>query len=84
MAEQVPRRVGPAPAPAPRPNSPEDRLDSWKEIATYLGRAVRTVQQWERSEKLPVHRLQHSKYGSVYAFRSELISGAPNAQPCRV
>lgn len=56
----------------PRPGSPKDRLDSWKEIATYLGRSIRTVQQWERSEGLPVHRLQHSKYGSVYAFRSEL------------
>ena len=66
------------------PKSPETVRRYAKEIATYLGRAVRTVQQWERSEKLPVHRLQHSKYGSVYAFRSELISGAPNAQPCRV
>ena len=27
---------------------PDDRLDSWKEIAAYLGRGVRTVQRWER------------------------------------
>ena len=26
---------------------PDDRLDSWKGIATYLGRGVRTVQRWE-------------------------------------
>ena len=36
-----------------------DRLDSWKEIAAYLGRGVRTVQRWEREEGLPVHRLAH-------------------------
>lgn len=56
----------------PQPNSPGDRLESWKGIASYLRRSIRTVQEWERSERLPVHRLQHSKSGSVYAFRSEL------------
>ncbi len=50
----------------------DDRLESWKEIAAYLGREVRTVQLWEKSEGLPVHRQQHSKQGSVYAFKSEL------------
>jgi adenylate cyclase len=50
----------------------QDRLDSWKEIATYLKRGARTVQRWERAEGLPVHRLQHDKLGSVYAFTSEL------------
>src|ERR1041384_2309297 len=67
-----PVRGGGGPVPVPRPNSPEDRLDSWKEIAGYLHRSIRSVQQWERSEGLPVHRLQHSKFGSIYAFRSEL------------
>lgn len=50
----------------------EERLESWKEIASYLGRSPRTVQRWERLEGLPVHRLQHDKLGSVYAYRSEL------------
>jgi tetratricopeptide (TPR) repeat protein len=49
-----------------------DRLDSWKEIACYLRRALRTVQLWERNEGLPVHRHTHNALGSVYAFRSEL------------
>jgi serine/threonine-protein kinase len=49
-----------------------DRLESWKEIAGYLGREVRTVQLWEKNEGLPIHRQQHSRQGSVYAFRSEL------------
>ncbi len=54
--------------------SPEGRLDSWKEIAAYLGRGIRTVQRWEREEGLPVHRLAHEKRGSVYARREELAA----------
>ena len=49
-----------------------DRLDSWKEIAAYLRRSVRTVTRWEREEGLPVHRHLHSKSGTVYAYRPEL------------
>jgi TolB-like protein/thioredoxin-like negative regulator of GroEL len=52
--------------------SGEDRLDSWKEIAAYLKRAVRTVRRWERSEGLPVHRHAHQVLGSVYAYKSEI------------
>src|SRR5579872_3222462 len=48
------------------------RLDSWKEIAAYLRRDVRTVQRWERGEGLPVHRHLHDKQGTVYAYQSEL------------
>jgi Tol biopolymer transport system component len=52
--------------------SPEDRLDSWKEISAYLKRSVRTVRRWEVQEKLPVHRHGHRKGGSVYAYKTEL------------
>src|SRR5215813_4542144 len=52
--------------------NPADRLDSWKEIAAFLRRDVRTVQRWEKKEGLPVHRHQHDKLGSIYAFRAEL------------
>jgi TolB-like protein/Flp pilus assembly protein TadD len=48
------------------------RLESWKEIAAYLGRDVTTVRRWERREGLPVHRLLHRKLGSVYAYTTEL------------
>jgi TolB-like protein len=54
------------------PASPEDRLDSWKEIAAYLSRGVRTVRRWEHEEGLPVHRHVHRVQGSVYAYRSEI------------
>lgn len=52
--------------------TPEDRLESWKAIARYLGRSVRTVRRWEQQEGLPVHRLMHQSQASVYAFRKEL------------
>lgn len=54
------------------PRSSADRLDSWKEIASYLRRDVRTVQRWEKKERLPVYRHQHDKLGSVYAYKGEL------------
>ncbi|WP_243304961.1 tetratricopeptide repeat protein [Geothrix oryzisoli] len=50
----------------------EARLESWKEIAAYLDRDVRTVQRWEKLEGLPVHRHLHDKQGSVFALRSEV------------
>ena len=59
--------AGPTPA-----NAEKGRLDSWKEIAVYLRRQVRTVNLWEKVEGLPVHRHLHSKRGTVYAYKSEL------------
>ena len=50
------------------------RLDSWKEIAAYLGRDVRTVQRWEKEEGLPVHRHAHKKLGSIHGFKPEIDS----------
>jgi len=55
---------------------PEDRLDSWKEIAAYLNRDVTTVQRWEKREGMPVHRHQHDRMGSVFASRAELDAWA--------
>ncbi len=61
------------PHESPQPSTVgEERLESWKEIARYLGRQVRTVQRWEKSEGLPVHRHQHRSGGSVFAHRTEL------------
>jgi Tol biopolymer transport system component len=56
--------------------SSDARLDSWKEIATYLGRDMTTVQRWEKREGMPVHRHLHDKRGSVYASRAELDAWA--------
>jgi hypothetical protein len=47
-------------------------LNSWKEIASYLGRGVRTVQRWERDLGLPVHRPKGKDRSAVVAFSEEL------------
>src|SRR6266705_1222348 len=57
------------------------KLDSWGEIASYLGREVRTVQRWEGTEDLPVHRHEHKKKSTVYAYTGELDSWIKNRQP---
>jgi len=48
-----------------------ERLDSWKEIASYLKRDERTVRRWEK-EGLPVHRHVHARKATVYAYKSEV------------
>lgn len=63
--------------PIQRPDSSNptptiDRLDSWKSVAQYLRRDIRTAQRWEKHDALPVHRLPNSKRGAVYAFKSEI------------
>jgi Tol biopolymer transport system component len=65
----------------PSVKPPGDRLDSWKEIATYLGRDVTTVQRWEKREGMPVRRHQHDKMGSVYASRAELDAWTRSRNP---
>jgi hypothetical protein len=55
-----------------------ERLDSWKEIASYLGREVRTAQRWERREGLPVQRQFHVKGGTVWAFKHEIDAWLKN------
>jgi hypothetical protein len=59
-------------APEPTEPSPGERLDSWKEIAAYLKRDIRTVRRWEKTQALPVHRHEYLKRGLVYAYKHEL------------
>ena len=47
-------------------------LQSWKEIASYLGRAERTCRRWEKEFGLPVHRMDGSPRASVFAYKEEL------------
>ena len=72
--EQIPR-------PIARAAAREQKLGSWKEIANYLGREVRTVQRWEKADGLPVRRLLHAKRGSVYAFAAELDAWVASREP---
>ena len=47
-------------------------LNSWKEIASYLNRGVRTVQRWEAELGMPVRRPRGKGRSAVIAIRSEL------------
>jgi TolB-like protein/tetratricopeptide (TPR) repeat protein len=51
---------------------PAGRLNSWKEIAAYLGVSARTAQRWERAEGLPARRHKHDVLSSVFAYPSEI------------
>jgi TolB-like protein/tetratricopeptide (TPR) repeat protein len=60
------------PIPSPPRADTSDRLESWKDIASYLKREVRTVQRWEKTEGLPIRREQRDKLATVFAYRSEI------------
>ncbi len=65
----------PGPQPIPPPpsrNTAGDLLETWKEIAAYLKRDVRTVMRWESTRSLPVHRLPGGPQSAVYALKSEV------------
>ena len=48
------------------------RLESWKEIAGYLKRSVRTCRRWENELGLPIHRLDGTPSARVFAYPGEL------------
>ncbi len=52
------------------------RLTSWKEIATRVGRDVRTVLRWEKQRGLPVHRVPGATGRVVFAYTDELDAWA--------
>ena len=56
----------------PERNTPQKTLESWKQIAAYLDRSERTVRRWEANEGLPVHRREHERQDTVFAFRHEI------------
>jgi hypothetical protein len=47
-------------------------LNSWKEISSYVGRGVRTVQRWERDFGLPVRRPAGHLKSSVIAMTADI------------
>lgn len=54
------------------PAHQDDLLNSWKEIAAYLNRGIRTVQRWEAELGLPVRRPRGQSRSAVIAMRSEI------------
>lgn len=47
-------------------------LSSWKEIAHFFGKGVRTVQRWEKTLDLPIHRPPGAPSNVVLARTSDL------------
>lgn len=64
-------------------NGNGDVLNSWKEIAIYVGRGVRTVQRWEQELQFPVHRPRGKHRSAVIAFKHDidLWLRTPHAEP---
>jgi tetratricopeptide (TPR) repeat protein len=52
--------------------SAREVLHSWKEIAAYLDRTVRTCRRWEEHLGLPIHRLDKSPKARVVAYKEEV------------
>ncbi len=51
----------------------DDRLDSWKEIAFYVNREIRTCQRWEKKLHFPVYRIDNESSNSkVFTYKSEI------------
>lgn len=47
-------------------------LTSWKEIANYMGKGVRTVQRWERQFGFPIRRPVSLSHKAVLALPEEI------------
>lgn len=51
----------------------EDRLDSWKDIANYVHRTIRTCYRWNKELEFPVHRIdKESPRSRVFAYKKEI------------
>jgi hypothetical protein len=49
-----------------------ETLESWKQIAAYVNRSERTVRRWEAIEGLPIHRREHQRQDTVFAYSHEI------------
>jgi PAS domain S-box-containing protein len=47
-------------------------LRSWREISSYAGASVRTLQRWEKDFRFPIRRIATKKGSVVFAFRADL------------
>lgn len=63
------------------------RLDSWKEIANYLGCSEKTARRKELNYGLPVHRMPGGSHSAVFSYVDELekwlASGAGSSEGVR-
>lgn len=59
----------------------KSRLNSWQEIADYLGKDVRTVMRWEKERALPVRRVPGGRRDIVFSYREEIDAWLARASP---
>jgi hypothetical protein len=74
------RKVEPRQVPKGHPFQKKSSIPGG-EIASYFQREIRTVQRWENDEGLPIHRHEHKKKSTVYAYTSELDDWFKRRQP---
>ena len=55
-------------------------LTSWKDIAQYVGKGIRTVQRWERDLGFPVRRTNPRQKGVVLAIPREIDTWVKSQQ----
>lgn len=58
-------------------------LNSWNEVAQYIGRSKRTVQRWERAWGLPVHRVADRPGDRIMGLAKEIdawVKSTPRAR----
>ena len=58
-----------------------EEIGGWTEIANYLGKAVRTVQRYERELGLPVRRPSGKPSGLVITTKAELNAWVGDSPP---
>ena len=58
----------------PKIDPHDEMLSGWKDIATHMGKGVRTVQRYERELGLPVRRVSGHPTSAVIATKSDLDS----------
>ena len=56
------------------PDTANEVLRSWKEIANYVGASVKTVQRWEQRYNFPIRRIERSKGAVVFALKAKVDS----------
>ena len=64
------------------PARDSDHLESWKDIAAFIGRYERTAMRWAKDQGMPVHRLP-GKRGRVFASKIEIqawMAGKPDLE----
>lgn len=74
--------MSPKPSEGNPPKGNGERpLQSWKEIAAFLDRDVRTAIRWEKELGLPVRRHRSDRRSSVYAYANELEAWRAERKP---